>query len=747
MQSSATIYDFSGQTLRNRSFQAQDLAGADFSYTTIQGCDFSNARLVQANFVGARIVRHRWQVQLAVLGPVLLAILVAMAAIAILVATFAGPLPRPIAAILVGAIAIVSAVIVKAFAEASAGFFTLTIAIVGFLASAFSTIAILLQKDILNALVGAVLLLLFAGFIYFRLATLNTLLNAIDSRKSNRFRNANLTRANFQEAEIDNADFSGAILAWVDWKDSRISPRCQFSIDRTIIDLCCQRQTLAPQTLAPNYSGVNLSQLNLSQAKLMEVDLSAANLQGTNLSYANLSRANLRSANLRDTDFSQANLTAANLSAANALGTTFAGATLTDACIFGWGINASTNFVKIRCDRIYVGLNNTLRKPSRGTFAPGEFLRLLAQFQPTLDLILETPIHSAAFDFAFQTLLEQYAQTNITLQAVEQIGDSKIQVQLGLQADLSLYPTLYADFFHTYETHKAECLEQLQHKQQSIAQQKQELSDLESIPQQSQFLDRLIEYEIHPPIAFDAKTILTDPSGWPDNLDPECNPNPENNPDAENRFAPESNPELERNSESEGNAESEGDAESEGNAESEGDLASEQNVELAPTPEPEYPLGMEPNPQLESTLDPEQTLDPDRDRNIGPNLTPPTTRWLKFPFHVGIDPHAFDFAYQQLLNKYGNDTLIIHAVERLNHRTRIVSLALTDPQLDSETVQQEFLQHYRYNQERFVSRTQALRANIRQAEQEIAILQNQPSKVLQRLFNTAQPSPNHFGVG
>jgi uncharacterized protein YjbI with pentapeptide repeats len=53
--------DFSNQDLRNRSFRGRNLNGADFRGSDIRGCDFSGAQLVGANFERARTGQTRRQ--------------------------------------------------------------------------------------------------------------------------------------------------------------------------------------------------------------------------------------------------------------------------------------------------------------------------------------------------------------------------------------------------------------------------------------------------------------------------------------------------------------------------------------------------------------------------------------------------------------------------------------------------------------------------------------------------------------
>ncbi|NJO43446.1 MAG: pentapeptide repeat-containing protein [Cyanobacteria bacterium CRU_2_1] len=59
---------FANRDLRNRSFRGQDLNGANFSGADIRGCDFSDAQLINANFqrVRAGLTRRQLWVQISI---------------------------------------------------------------------------------------------------------------------------------------------------------------------------------------------------------------------------------------------------------------------------------------------------------------------------------------------------------------------------------------------------------------------------------------------------------------------------------------------------------------------------------------------------------------------------------------------------------------------------------------------------------------------------------------------------------
>lgn len=151
-----------------------------------------------------------------------------------------------------------------------------------------------------------------------------------------------------------------------------------------------------------NLTAANLHEADLMGADLIKANLSEVNLSGANLIWADLTWANLSRANLCNAELCGANLRGANLSSANlcdawlreaeVTNAIFYNATLTGAFIKNWVVNSGTNLDGIICEYVYLGENETERRPINGNLAPGEFTSLYKKILENADLILrKTP--------------------------------------------------------------------------------------------------------------------------------------------------------------------------------------------------------------------------------------------------------------------------------------------------------------------------------------------------------------------
>ncbi|MBD2074176.1 pentapeptide repeat-containing protein [Phormidium sp. FACHB-592] len=410
--------DYRNRDLRNRSFKNKDLAGADFSGADIRGCDFSAATLTGANFQQDRTGQSRRQfiIQLVrVVGGT-----AGGAAGGAVAVSFASAIAVPFAvavsfAVIVGdGISFTGAVV---FAVVSSGAVVVAIHGTTFAISAFGKGAIaegLLYTEL------SVLLTSFALYLF------RELIQTIRNTPGTIFKGANLTYAKFDQVSIQSADFSDATLDFVDWTGASLV-RCQFSnsFDQRIRQLCTSR----------NGRGQDYSHVNLNRLYLAGVTLAGANLRRANLNDANLKGANLERANLQSTQ---------------ALGTDFSNAALTGAYIQNWGINADTCFTDVRCDYIYLEPDEQARQPASGSFAPGDFAKLVNQFSKTLDFLFRNGIEPQAFDVALRNLLTKYEDAGLSLQAVVDVGDGDRLVKLNVTNPNTDYAPMHAQFMHDY---------------------------------------------------------------------------------------------------------------------------------------------------------------------------------------------------------------------------------------------------------------------------------------------------------
>jgi len=184
---------------------------------------------------------------------------------------------------------------------------------------------------------------------------------------------------------------------------------------------------------------VDLSRADLIRADLNGANLSRTSLIGVELNFASLiaadlSGASLASAHLRNTNLRQANLSGVNFTQAQVLRTNFADARLTGACLKDWNPNQLTNFDGVAADYVFLDISEYSvggpprkfldRRPHSGNFKPGEFAALFQQALDTLDLIFVDGIDWQAFFASFQKLREQYSETELNIQAIENKGGS-----------------------------------------------------------------------------------------------------------------------------------------------------------------------------------------------------------------------------------------------------------------------------------------------------------------------------------
>ncbi|MEM9090461.1 MAG: pentapeptide repeat-containing protein [Cyanobacteria bacterium P01_F01_bin.53] len=185
-----------------------------------------------------------------------------------------------------------------------------------------------------------------------------------------------------------------------------------------------------------NLEGANLESANLTHANLTQARLGGANLSNSRLNHAFLFRADLTHANLTEADLTEARLSHAtlirtrfiktilvnaDLTRASALEANFIESNLTGACIQEWNISASTTFSNVTCDYIFLQQENQNRRPSNSCiiFGPGEFVSLIQKSFDTIDLIFGDGIDWQAFFQSFQDLRSQYADQNLSIQAIE----------------------------------------------------------------------------------------------------------------------------------------------------------------------------------------------------------------------------------------------------------------------------------------------------------------------------------------
>ncbi len=173
------------------------------------------------------------------------------------------------------------------------------------------------------------------------------------------FRNANLTYADLTNANLTNADFRKANLTNAEFRNANLT-NANFAVAK----------------LTGAFLGkADLTNAYLYNANLTGADLSEANLTDAILNYANLTNANLTNANLTNANLNYANLTNANLTNTNLTGAHF------------WNTNLShaklrlTNVAKAMF--IETAFNNTTYEPSSEGIPLLDHLELNELFKST----------------------------------------------------------------------------------------------------------------------------------------------------------------------------------------------------------------------------------------------------------------------------------------------------------------------------------------------------------------------------
>lgn len=82
------------------------------------------------------------------------------------------------------------------------------------------------------------------------------------------------------------------------------------------------------------------------------------------------------------------------------------------------------------CEYVYLKANRQERRPRNGIFQPGEFSALFEQAVNTVELIFTDGIDWQAFLQSFQDLRSQYAEQDVSIQAIEKKRDGAFVVRL-----------------------------------------------------------------------------------------------------------------------------------------------------------------------------------------------------------------------------------------------------------------------------------------------------------------------------
>jgi uncharacterized protein YjbI with pentapeptide repeats len=453
--------DFRYANLRGQNFKGKDLSNIDLSYADIRGTNFNFAILRDANFTQAKIglQLHTKLILLVasiftgiILGSVLslsgnsiisknltshdpfaILTLVILAALSIFLVTVRQPLFTALLATIITAAISGFGYITSGLASAIA--LTLVFSIAGTLShlaaissaliaevgaiafaitlhetSALSTIVVTLPIVSLSFYISQRVLEGNTNYPFIRWATL--ILSCDDGSK---FRQADLTNADFSSTRLKGTDFRGANLAGVSW----LAADC-------LHIACITRGYLTNPFIRKLVVTLNGKEQNFDHLDLENVDLNGANLQDVSFVSTNLNHANLEDADLSRAILQQTQLEGADLT----------GATLTGAYIEDWGITSTTKLENVQCDYVYMRVPtrenpNPLRKPDnlRETFAEGEFADFIQPFFDTLDLYHSQDVDPRAISIALRNLSVNHPHDNLQFVAIERRGNNGVNLR------------------------------------------------------------------------------------------------------------------------------------------------------------------------------------------------------------------------------------------------------------------------------------------------------------------------------
>ncbi|MBW4458734.1 MAG: pentapeptide repeat-containing protein [Nodosilinea sp. WJT8-NPBG4] len=230
---------------------------------------------------------------------------------------------------------------------------------------------------------------------------------------------ANLSHANLKGARLAGVNLDGACLESSDLSNSvlRGAGICRSNLNNSNL--------LNADCTGANISGSSLTKAYLRGCLLYDATLLGTDLTGSNFVEANLSGVDLRNSTLRNVDFRQADLTEARL-----FNTNFVNVNLTGSCVENWQIDNTTHFESVTCDYVYLLRNHQERRPSSGTFAPGEFSKLFQEVLDTIDLIFQKGVDWKAFVQTFNDIKVEHQGADLEVLGFENKGDGVVVVKL-----------------------------------------------------------------------------------------------------------------------------------------------------------------------------------------------------------------------------------------------------------------------------------------------------------------------------
>jgi uncharacterized protein YjbI with pentapeptide repeats len=187
---------------------------------------------------------------------------------------------------------------------------------------------------------------------------------------------------------------------------------------------------------------------------------------------------------LSEAILSEADLQNADLSEASCIGTDFSSSNFTGATLEAWNIESSTCLDNVYCDYVYLLCNHQERRPSSGSFAPGDFTKLFQEVLDTIDLIFQNGVDWKAFVRTFNDVQGQYDNADLGVQAIENKGDGVVVVKLHASPDADK-PAIHQSFTEIYQLAlqeaEARYKAQLDAKDDQIADYRQQSANMQEV--------------------------------------------------------------------------------------------------------------------------------------------------------------------------------------------------------------------------------------------------------------------------
>ena len=502
--------DLSGESLRGMNLKGIDLSGADLSRTDIRGTNFSEANLTSTQFVAAKAgTQRRWLVPqllialaLSAIGSSLGGVIWATFALSIVslsgetTGTVAGDIVLGVLGIVfsLGFLGLIYARGVLAALSVALGAFTFAFAVifvVNIAGASVGAVGIAFCIAVAAAGVGAVVVVV-AGTVGIAVgiavavavigafafafavavtdvdvepvaivtgiagAIVNTIVNLLIARhalkgdvRDTLIRNISVWvgswgGTNFVGANLTDAIFSEAALKGSHFYKTNLT-RANFHLSKKV------NLSRFGKTILANFEVRNL----LISLRGSGQSYAGLNLKGAYLAGADLADADFTEADLSDATLEGATLERANLTKTQALGTNFHQTILTGATLEAWNIDSTTNLDGAICDYVYLLRNQQERRPSSGSFAPGEFAKLFQEVLDTTDLIFQNGIDWKAFIQTFNQIQVQHADAELAVQSIENKGDGVVVVKLHAAPGADK-PAIHQSFREIYQIAFAE---------------------------------------------------------------------------------------------------------------------------------------------------------------------------------------------------------------------------------------------------------------------------------------------------